>query len=150
AIASAQGQVEAQNFEIRKNVLKYDEVLNRQRQVIYGERQRVLHDENLEDEVRTFLDETIAGAVANYTAEGYPEEWELEQLWTQLETLYPVGVSIPALEAEAGGDRSGLSADLLTRALQDDAQAAYDKRCEELTEPVARELERQVILNVLD
>lgn len=150
AIASAQGQVEAQNFEIRKNVLKYDEVLNRQRQVIYGERQRVLHGENLEDEVRTFLDETIAGAVANYTAEGYPEEWELEQLWTQLETLYPVGVSIPALEAEAGGDRSGLSADFLTRALQDDAQAAYDKRCEELTEPVARELERQVILNVLD
>jgi preprotein translocase subunit SecA len=150
AIASAQGQVEAQNFEIRKNVLKYDEVLNRQRQVIYGERQRVLHGENLEDEVRTFLDETIAGAVANYTGEGYPEEWELEQLWTQLETLYPVGTTIPALEAEAGGDRSGLSADFLTQALQDDAQAAYDKRVEELGAPVARELERQVILNVLD
>jgi len=150
AIASAQGQVEAQNFEIRKNVLKYDEVLNRQRQVIYAERQRVLHGENLEDEVRTFLDETIAGAVANYTAEGYPEEWDLEQLWTQLETLYPVGTSIAALETEAGGDRSGLSADFITQALQDDAQAAYDTRCEELTEPVARELERQVILNVLD
>ena len=150
AIASAQGQVEAQNFEIRKNVLKYDEVMNRQRKVIYAERQRVLHGENLEDEVRTFLDETIAGAVANYTAEGYPEEWELEQLWTQLETLYPVGTSIAALEAEAGGDRSGLSADFLTQALQDDAQAAYDKRVEELGAPVARELERQVILNVLD
>ena len=150
AIASAQGQVEAQNFEIRKNVLKYDEVLNRQRQVIYAERHRVLNGEDLEDEVRVFLDDTIAGAVANATVEGYPEEWDLDQLWTQLETLYPVGVSVAALEAEAGGDRSGLSADLLTQALQDDAQAAYDRRVEELGEPVARELERQVILNVLD
>jgi preprotein translocase subunit SecA len=149
AIQSAQGQVEAQNFEIRKNVLKYDEVLNRQRQVIYAERQRVLRGENLEDEVRTFLDDTIAGAVANFTAEGYPEEWDLEQLWTELTTLYPVGVSIEAVEAEADG-RSGLSADLLTQLLQDDAQAAYDRRTEELTEPVVRELERQVILNVLD
>ena len=150
AIASAQGQVEAQNFEIRKNVLKYDEVLNRQRQVIYAERQRVLHGENLEDEVRTFLDETISGAVTNFTAEGYPEDWDLEQLWTQLETLYPVGVSIAALEAEAGGERAGLSADFLIQALQDDAQAAYDRRVAELGEPVMRELERQVILNVLD
>ena len=150
AIASAQGQVEAQNFEIRKNVLKYDEVLNRQRQVVYAERQRVLHGENLEDEVRTFLDDTIAGAVTNYTSEGYPEEWDLEQLWTQLETLYPVGTSVSALEQEAGGDRSGLTSDLLTRALQDDAQAAYDRRAEELGDPVIRELERQVILNVLD
>jgi preprotein translocase subunit SecA len=149
AIQSAQGQVEAQNFEIRKNVLKYDEVLNRQRQVIYAERQRVLHGENLEDEVRTFLDDTIEGAVANFTAEGYPEEWDLEQLWTELSTLYPVGASIEAVEAEAEG-RSGLSGDLLTRLLQDDAQTAYDKRTEELTEPVMRELERQVILNVLD
>jgi preprotein translocase subunit SecA len=150
AIASAQGQVEAQNFEIRKNVLKYDEVLNRQRQVIYAERHRVLNGEDLEDEVRVFIDETIAGAVANATSEGYPEEWDLDQLWTQLETLYPVAVSVAALEEEAGGDRSGLSADLLTQALQDDAQAAYDRRIAELTEPVARELERQVILNVLD
>jgi preprotein translocase subunit SecA len=149
AIASAQGQVEAQNFEIRKNVLKYDEVLNRQRQVIYGERQRVLHGDDLEDEVRTFLDETIEGAVRNFTAEGYPEEWDLENLWTELETLYPVEASIEAVEAEADG-RAGLSSDLLVRLLQDDAQAAYDKRVAELTEPVARELERQVILNVLD
>ena len=149
AIASAQGQVEAQNFEIRKNVLKYDEVLNRQRQVIYGERQRVLHGDDLEDEVRTFLDETIEGAVTNFTAEGYPEDWDLESLWTELETLYPVGASIEAVEAEADG-RAGLSSDLLVRLLQDDAQAAYDKRVQELTDPVARELERQVILNVLD
>ena len=149
AIQSAQGQVEAQNFEIRKNVLKYDEVLNRQRQVIYAERQRVLHGDDLEDEVRTFLDDTIAGAVAHFTTEGYPEDWDLEQLWTELATLYPVGVSIDAVEAEADG-RSGLSTDMLTQVLQDDAQAAYDKRTEELTEPVMRELERQVILNVLD
>ncbi len=72
AIASAQGQVEAQNFEIRKNVLKYDEVLNRQRQVIYAERHRVLNGEDLEDEVRVFLDETIAGAVGQRHVGGLP------------------------------------------------------------------------------
>jgi preprotein translocase subunit SecA len=150
AIASAQGQVEAQNFEIRKNVLKYDEVLNRQRQVVYGERHRILNGENLEDEVRRFLDDTIAGAVANACGEGYPEEWDLDQLWAQLHTLYPVGVSIADVEREAGGGRSGLSADLLTQVLQDDAQAAYDARVERLGDSVARELERQVMLNVLD
>mgnify|MGYP001055809068 CR=1 FL=1 len=149
AIASAQGQVEAQNFEIRKNVLKYDEVMNRQRQVIYAERQRVLHGENLEDEVRTFIDDTIEGAVRNFTSEGYPEDWDLESLWTELETLYPVGVSIAAVETEAGG-RSGLSSDLLTRLLTDDAQAAYDAREQAVGEETVRELERQVILNVLD
>ena len=149
AIASAQGQVEAQNFEIRKNVLKYDEVMNRQRKVIYAERQRVLHGENLEDEVRTFIDDTIEGAVRNFTSEGYPEDWDLESLWTELETLYPVGVAIGAVETEAGG-RSGLSSDLLIRLLTDDAQAAYDAREQAVGEETVRELERQVILNVLD
>ncbi len=150
AIQSAQGQVETQNFEIRKNVLKYDEVMNRQRLVVYGERHRVLEGEDLSDQIRTFVDDAIAGVVTDATYEGYPEEWELESLWTKLGTMYPVSVTIDDLEAKSGGGRGGLTQEFLIQELQDDAQAAYDKREEDLTPDVMRELERRVILSVLD
>ncbi|MBK9737975.1 MAG: preprotein translocase subunit SecA [Actinobacteria bacterium] len=150
AIRSAQSQVEAQNFEIRKDVLKYDDVLNRQRLVIYDERRRVLQGEDIEEQVRTFITETIAGYVQAATAEGYPESWDLEKLWTALKQLYPVGTTIEELEEASGGSRSGLSADFLETELVDDAQAAYDHREETLGDEVTRELERRVILSVLD
>ena len=91
AIRSAQTQVEAQNFEIRKNVLKYDEVLNRQRTVIYDERRKVLEGADLHEQVRHMIDDVVEGYVVSATADGYPEEWDLDQLWTALGTLYPVG-----------------------------------------------------------
>ena len=91
AIRSAQTQVEQQNFEIRKNVLKYDEVLNRQRTVIYDERRKVLEGADLHEQIRHMVDDVVEGYVVAATAEGYPEEWDLEQLWTALKTLYPVG-----------------------------------------------------------
>ena len=150
AIRSAQTQVEAQNFEIRKNVLKYDEVLNRQRQVIYGERLEVLEGADLHEQIRDFLDDTITGYVTAATAEGYPEEWDLEQLWTALRTLYPVGLTIEELEENSGGDRAGLTQEYLVEEIKDDAHAAYDRREEELGDEVMRELERRVILSVLD
>jgi preprotein translocase subunit SecA len=150
AILSAQTQVEAQNFEIRKNVLKYDEVMNRQRVVIYEERRRVLEGEDLHEQIRTFLDDTIEGYVLAETAEGYPEEWDLERLWTALRTLYPVGVSAEELIEAAGGDQGGLTADFLVEQLRADAQAAYDEREETLGAEVMRELERRVVLSVLD
>ncbi len=150
AIQSAQGQVEAQNFEIRKNVLKYDEVLNRQRLVIYGERHRVLAGEDLQDQIRTFLDDAVAGAVTQATLDGYPEEWDLEVLWTQLRALYPISVDVEELEERAGGGRSSLSREYLTEELQEDIQQAYDGREQSLGEEVLRELERRVILSVLD
>ena len=150
AIASAQGQVESQNFEIRKNVLKYDEVMNRQRLVIYDERHRVLDGESLEDQIRTFLDEAVAGHIIATTAEGFPEEWDLEQLWVDLRTLYPVGVTIEQLEERSGGGRAGLSRDFLVEEIQEDIQQAYDRRQESLGNDVTRELERRVILSVLD
>ena len=149
AIRSAQSQVEAQNFEIRKDVLKYDDVLNRQRLVIYAERHQVLEGADIHEQVRTFISETVESYVRAATAEGYPEGWDLEQLWTALRQLYPVGVTIEELEAETGG-RAGLSADFLVTELVDDAEAAYDRREEELGEEVTRELERRVILSVLD
>jgi preprotein translocase subunit SecA len=150
AIRSAQSQVEAQNFEIRKDVLKYDDVLNRQRLVIYDERRRVLEGEDIEEQVRDFLSETIEGYVRGATGDGYPEDWDLDQLWTALRQLYPVGVTIEELEEASGGGRDGLSADYLVAELKEDAHHAYDLREESLGEDVTRELERRVILSVLD
>jgi len=150
AIRSAQTQVEAQNFEIRKDVLKYDDVLNRQRLVIYDERRRVLKGEDIEEQLRAFITETIQSYVDQATADGYPEDWDLDKLWTALQQLYPVEVTVEQVEEESGGGRAGLSADFLAETLIDDAQRAYDKREEELGEEVTRELERKVILTVLD
>jgi preprotein translocase subunit SecA len=150
AIRSAQTQVEAQNFEIRKNVLKYDEVLNRQRQVIYGERREVLEGADLHEQVRSFLDDTVEDYVQAATSEGYPEEWDLEQLWTAMGTLYPVGISVEELEERSGGDRAGLAQEYLIEEIKTDAHAAYDRREEILGDEVMRELERRVVLSVLD
>ena len=150
AIKSAQSQVEAQNFEIRKDVLKYDDVMNRQRLVVYAERHRVLDGEDIHEQVRGFLDETVSGYVTGATADGYPEDWDLERLWTALRQLYPVGITIDEVEERSGGGRDGLTTDFLVAELQADAQRAYDVREAELGEDVMRELERRVILSVLD
>jgi preprotein translocase subunit SecA len=148
AIASAQAQVESQNFETRKNILKYDDVMSRQREVIYAERRKVLEGADLHEQVRGMIDSVVTGYVSAVT-EGFPEEWDLEQLWVALKTLYPVGVTIAQLEEEAG-DRSGMSREFLVAELVADAQAAYDRREAELGNEVARELERRVVLSVLD
>ncbi|RKS76439.1 protein translocase subunit secA [Actinomadura pelletieri DSM 43383] len=151
AIRSAQSQVEQQNFEVRKNVLKYDEVLNRQRKVIYAERRKVLEGEDLHEQVRSMIDEVVAGYVAGATAEGFAEEWDLAKLWKAFEQLYPISITVDELVEEvAGGDISGLDAETLAERIREDAQAAYDKRDEELGSEVMRELERRVVLNVLD
>jgi preprotein translocase subunit SecA len=146
AIRSAQTQVEQQNFEIRKNVLKYDEVLNKQRMVIYEERRTVLEGADLHDQVRHMIDDTVTGYVRGATEDGLPEEWDLERLWTALKTLYPVGRSL----ADYDERRPELDADVLTAELTEDAQAAYDRREAQLGAEVMRELERRVVLSVLD
>ncbi|MBD8607822.1 preprotein translocase subunit SecA [Aeromicrobium sp. CFBP 8757] len=148
AIASAQAQVEAQNFDTRKNILKYDDVMSRQREVIYTERREVLEGKDMSEWVRTRISEVTGAYVAGAT-EGFPEEWELEQLWTALGTLYPVGLTIEQVEDEAGG-REGLSRELLTDQVTEDALAAYGRREDELGSEVVRELERRVVLSVLD
>ncbi|WP_433175925.1 preprotein translocase subunit SecA [Actinoallomurus sp. CA-150999] len=149
AIRSAQHQVEQQNFEIRKNVLKYDEVLNRQRQVIYAERRQVLEGADLHEQIARMVDEVVAGYVTAATAEGFPEEWDLDKLWKAFKQLYPISIAADDLIEEAGG-QAGLTAELLTEKIGEDAQNAYAKREEELGSEVLRELERRVILSVLD
>ncbi|CAB4337440.1 MAG: preprotein translocase subunit SecA [Actinobacteria bacterium] len=150
AIRQAQTQVEAQNFEIRKNVLKYDEVMNRQRQVIYAERSRVLNGEDIAEQIRTFIEETVTAYVTAATAEGYPEEWDLDTLWAALATLYPISLTIADATQAAGGDIEDLSMEFLTEYLTTDILQAYAARESELSSPVMRELERRVILTVLD
>jgi preprotein translocase subunit SecA len=150
AIQSAQSQVEQQNLEIRKKVLKYDEVLNRQREVIYAERHKVLNGEDLHEQVRHMLDDAVAAYVTGATEAGYAEEWDLDQLWTALGQLYPVGVTQDELIDKAGGQTADLTAAFLTEELTADIQDAYDKREEAVTPDVMRELERRVLLSVMD
>jgi preprotein translocase subunit SecA len=149
AIRSAQTQVESQNFEIRKDVLKYDDVLNRQRQVIYGERRKVLEGADLHEQVRSMVDEVIASYVTVATADGYPEEWDLEKMWRAFKQLFPITLK-PEEVIEEAGDKAGLTADLLTDMVQENAQEAYGRREAELTPEVMREIERRVVLSVLD
>ena len=148
AIANAQGQVESQNFESRKNVLKYDDVMDRQRKVIYAERREVLEGKDLQEQIRGFLDDTVAGYVTGATAE-FSEEWDLDALWSALRQIYPVAVDLKELEEAAGG-QANLDRDELIETLKADAHAAYDVREETIGEEVMRELERRVILSVLD
>ena len=148
AIASAQGQVESQNFDSRKNVLKYDDVMNRQRQVIYAERRAVLEGADLHEQVRAMIDDVVAGYVTAAT-EGFPEEWDLEALWTALKTLYPVSLRLAEIEGP-DGERAGLTREQLVEDIQADAQQAYDVREQKFGSEVMRELERRVLLSVLD
>ncbi|MFI7616419.1 preprotein translocase subunit SecA [Nonomuraea terrae] len=149
AIASAQHQVEQQNFEIRKEVLKYDEVMNRQRKVIYAERRKVLEGADLHEQVRGFIGDVIDGYVAGATSEGFAEEWDLDKLWAAFGKLYPISVRVEDIVEEAGG-REELTAELITERVKQDALAAYDRREEEFGGETMRDLERRVILSVLD
>ncbi|MEB3967527.1 preprotein translocase subunit SecA [Mycobacterium ulcerans] len=155
AIKSAQTQVEQQNFEVRKNVLKYDEVMNQQRKVIYAERRRILEGENLQQQVKDMLTDVITAYVDGATVEGYAEDWDLDALWTALKTLYPVGIKTDTLmRRDQDSDRDDLTRDELLEALLQDADQAYAAREAELEELAGegamRQLERNVLLNVID
>jgi preprotein translocase subunit SecA len=144
SIASAQSQVEAQNFEIRKNLIKYDDVMNRQRHAVYSDRRKVLEGADVESRLRATVDTVVEQYVIGAT-EGFAEDWDLEQLWSTMNTLYPV--SLDRTEYE---EREDLDRQILIDDFKADAQAAYDRREENLGEEVMRELERRVLLTVLD
>ncbi len=143
AIESAQKQVEAQNFEMRKNVLKYDDVLNRQRHVVYRDRRRVLDGADISDQLRERATKVVSDVVRSHTV-GVPEDWDLDMLLDELRTLYPVAVDDDELD-----DRLGSQTELI-ELFTDDVLAAYDRREEELGAETMRELERQVLLSVVD
>ena len=155
SIKGAQTQVENQNFEVRKNVLKYDEVMNEQRKVIYAERREILEGRDVAKQVESMIEETVAAYVAGATADGYVEDWDLDELWNALNGLYgPTMTWESLLEGSEFGEPGELPADELRDALIEDALAQY----KELEEQVAsiggdaqmREIERMVILGVVD
>jgi preprotein translocase subunit SecA len=149
AIKSAQTQVESLNFEMRKNVLKYDDVMNKQREVVYSERREVLEGADIKDLVRKFLDETVTAYVDSATATGVAEDWDLETLWAALKGLFPISFTSEELLNEIGG-ASSLDSDFLLDRILTEANLAYEKRESELTSTVMRELERKILLSVLD
>ena len=149
AIRSAQSQVESRNAEIRKNVLKYDDVLNRQREAIYGDRRHILEGDNLQDRTQQFLEDVVNEVIDERTAEGHADDWDLEALWTELKTLYPISITVDEVLNEAGS-RGKLSRADLGEEIMSDAKLAYEKRTETLGEPAMRELERRVVLSVID
>jgi len=146
AIRSAQTQVESQNFEQRKNLLKYDEVMNQQRKVIYAERRQILEGADLGPQIRTMIDDTVRSMVEAATLEPFPEEWDLAALWKQLSAIWPVSIDV----ARYDDARDEVTQAQLVEDLTEDAQAAYDRREEELGEEVLRDLERRVTMSVLD
>ena len=149
AIKSAQTQVESLNFEMRKNVLKYDDVMNKQREVVYSERREVLEGADIKDLVRQFLEETIAAYIDSATTTGVSEDWDLQTLWVALKALFPISFTVEELLTQAGG-RSALDSEFLLDRVLADANSAYEKRESELTPTVMRELERKILLSVLD
>ncbi len=155
AIRSAQTQVEQQNFEIRKNVLKYDEVMNEQRKVIYDERRTILRGEDLSDQVGHMIDDVVGAYVDGATATGYVEDWDLDELWIALNTLYPIEVEHKQLTGENEfGERNDMSGEELKAELVADARRAYEKQQATVDaaggEGTMRQVERSVLLTVLD
>jgi preprotein translocase subunit SecA len=155
AIKSAQTQVEQQNFEVRKNVLKYDEVMNQQRKVVYSERRLILEGEDVADQAHKMVDDVITEYVNGATAEGYSEDWDLETLWSGLKLLYPVGIDHHDLiDGDAIGEPGELTREELLDALLEDGRRAYKEREAQLAEiggeDAMRQLERSVLLTTID
>lgn len=155
SIKSAQTSVENQNFEMRKNVLKYDEVMNEQRKVIYAERREILESADIAADIQKMIDDTIGAYVDAATATGYVEDWDLETLWNALESLYGPSFSAQELiDGDAYGEPGELSASDLRKAVLEDAHKQYAELEENVTaiggEAQMRNIERMVILPVID
>nr|WP_255567528.1 preprotein translocase subunit SecA [Corynebacterium sp. TAE3-ERU16] len=155
SIKGAQSQVENQNFEMRKNVLKYDEVMNEQRKVIYRERRQILEGRDVGPQVQSMIDDTIAAYVAGETANGYVEDWDLDRLWNALESLYGPSVDWETLvKGSEYGQPGELTSEQLLDAVLKDVHTQYSEMEDTIirqgSEEQMRSVERSVILNVVD
>jgi preprotein translocase subunit SecA len=148
AVSNAQAQVESRNFDIRKNVLKYDDVLNDQRKVVYGSRQKLVEGDHdyVADLAQKYVEDVIEGAFGIYAPPGvFPEDWDLDGLKTHLEQVYPIGVEVTDIDLD-DADRQHLVEQVI-----DDAFAQYETREQEVGgDEVMREIERRVVLSVVD
>jgi preprotein translocase subunit SecA len=145
-IEGAQKKVEEQNFVIRKNTLKYDDVLNRHRQRIYEQRRQVLDGEDLSDQVKLWIEEVVEDTVNVFTEEEYPEQWDLEALTQAMSQLYQTEITAQELRDDLGTiERQGLIEEF-----QADARDEYEAKEEEFGSELMRDLERFVVLQVVD
>lgn len=146
SIETAQKRVEGRNFGIRKHVLQYDDVMNRQRSIIYSERSKVLQGEDMKDHVLGMVDEVIKTAVEGYTAGSeYPEEWDLKGLEEHLHQIF-----LPKGAIVGGEDVQSLTRESLTESLTNMALSLYGQKEQEFTSERMRELERFLVLRVVD
>ncbi|HIX78456.1 MAG TPA: preprotein translocase subunit SecA [Candidatus Corynebacterium faecipullorum] len=155
SIKGAQAQVENQNFEMRKNVLKYDEVLNEQRKVVYATRHDILEASDIKDNIREMINDTVSAYVAGATATGYVEDWDLDELWNALESLYgPTMTHEELVDGTEYGSAGEISAEQLRDALLADANSEYDQLEEAVSaiggESQMRNTERMIILPIID
>jgi preprotein translocase subunit SecA len=152
-IENAQKKVEEQNFVMRKNVLKYDDVLNKQRSVIYDQRRRVLEGEDLSEEVGLWIDEVIERTVDHYTTGEFSEEWDLDALCKAMIDIYATDEPITPEELR---EEVGLDREALVQEFQEDARDTYAEKEKtlgpnpETQQPLLRDVERFVILQVVD
>ena len=145
SIENAQKKVEGNNFGIRKHVLKYDDVMNKQREVIYGERKKVLAGENLRSHIQDMAKNLVEESVAMYTSQGrYPEEWDLEGLENYIGNLFNVAKFMPITDIES------LTKEMLIEAIMKTAEDKYKKKEMDFGEERFREIERVVLLQVVD
>ncbi|SDU77699.1 protein translocase subunit secA [Arcanobacterium phocae] len=148
AIQKAQAQLDGRNAEQRKNVLKYDDVMNDQRTVVYTERRRILAGDDVENQIQSFMDFVINDIVSANT-EGSPDDWDLDMLWADMRRYYKPSFT-PAEFIEEHGDQKLLTADVVREEFEQDIHALYEEREEELGDEQMRLIERQVLLQTLD
>lgn len=147
-IASAQGQVESRNAEQRKNILKYDDVLNRQREAMYKDRNAILHGDDLKENIQKFTRDVLTSTIDAEVSTGHAEDWDFAKLWKNLESVYPITLTVDEL-AEDAGDNSKITRDQLVKEVLADAQVIYEEREEEVGSEAMREIERRVVLSVI-
>jgi preprotein translocase subunit SecA len=143
-IENAQKKVEEQNFLIRKRVLEYDDVMNEQRRVVYKYRREILEGADMSDAAREGVGEIVSSLVDDYTPGDVIEDWDLAELQTQVQQLWPSSVDVAGMELE-NLDREELREQLLA-----DALAAYDRREQEFGDEIMRQLERAILLQIID
>ncbi len=147
-IASAQGQVESRNAEQRKNILKYDDVLNRQREAMYRDRNLILQGDDLKENIQTFTKDVLTSIIDAHVDDGHAEDWDTDKLWASLESVYPISLTYDDFIDEVG-DQSKIDRDLLVKEILEDAKLIYQEREDQVGSEAMREIERRVVLSVI-
>ncbi|MFW0178215.1 preprotein translocase subunit SecA [Rothia sp. P7208] len=147
-VASAQGQVESRNAEQRRNILKYDDVLNRQREAMYKDRNQILQGDDLKEQIQIFTREVLTSAIDAQVGDNHAEDWDFDKLWDTLKSIYPVTITAEDL-AEDAGDRTKITRDQLVKEILADAELVYQEREESIGSESMREIERRIVLSVI-